>query len=421
MATYAYEAMNQAGQEVKDEVDAASSEDALSKIRALGYFPTRIREKGGKKKGPAAAAGGGVKKKGGGFSIGRIKTKTITQFTRQLSTLQDAGLPILRSLNILEQQQKPGLMKNILRGVCEDVEGGATLSESFAGYPKAFNRLYVNMVAAGETGGVLDVILQRLAEFMEKAERLKRRVVGAMIYPCVVIGFSVCIVSAIMIVVVPKFQEIFIDFDTVLPGVTLFLIDLSNWFVRGVPPGWAVVLFSPIAAFLLFKLIRQSKGGRYVLDVILLKMPILGSILEKTAVARFSRTLGTLINAGVPILEAINITKETSGNEVYARALESVHDGIREGDSFANPLRASRVCDGIVVNMIDVGEETGDLDKMLTKIADNYDEEVDTLVSGLVSLLEPIMVVVLGLIVGFIVIALFLPLVSLINSVSSGG
>ncbi len=416
MPTYAYEAMNQAGQEVKDEVEAASSEDALAKIRSLGYFPTRIREKGGKKKVATARA----KKKGTGFSIGGVKVKAITQFTRQLSTLQDAGLPILRSLRILEQQQKPGLMKNILRVVGEDVEGGSTLSEAFAKHPKAFDRLYVNMVAAGETGGVLDVILQRLAEFMEKAQRLKRRVIGAMIYPTVVISFAVGIVSAIMILVVPKFKEIFIDFDTTLPGVTVFLIKLSEWFVKGKPPGWAVILLSPVIFFLLFKLIRQSKGGRFVVDLILLKLPILGAILEKTAVARFSRTLGTLINAGVPILEAINITKETSGNEVYARALETVHDAIREGDSFANPLRAAKVCDGLVVNMIDVGEETGDLDKMLIKVADNYDEEVDTLVSGLVSLLEPIMVVVLGVIVGFIVIALFLPLVSLINSVSGG-
>ena len=418
MSTYIYEAMNQAGQEVKDELEAASSEDALAKIRNLGYFPTRIREKGGKKKAPTAP---GRKKRGGGsITIGGVSTKLITQFTRQLSTLQDAGLPILRSLSILEQQQRPGLLKNVLRGVCEDVEGGSTLSEAFAKHPKAFDRLYVNMVAAGETGGVLDVILLRLAEFMEKAQRLKRKVVGAMIYPICVISFAVLIVTGLMIVVVPKFEEIFKDFDATLPDATLLLIGISNWFVLGRPPGWAVVLLSPVLFFLFFKLLRQSKGGRYVLDVCTLKIPVLGKILEKTSVARFTRTLGTLVNAGVPILEAINITKETSGNEVYSRALETVHDAIREGDSFANPLRASKVCDGIVVNMIDVGEETGDLDKMLIKIADNYDDEVETLVAGLVSLLEPIIVVVLGVIVGFIVVALFLPLVSLIDSVSGG-
>jgi len=419
MPKYVYEAMNQAGQEVKDEIDAVSSEEALSKIRNLGFFPTRIREKGGKKK--AGAAPGKRKKSGGQITIGGVSLKAITQLTRQLSTLQDAGLPILRSLNILEQQQKPGLLKNVLRGVCEEVEGGSTLSEAFSKHPKAFDRLYVNMVAAGETGGVLDVILLRLADFMEKNQRLKRKVKGAMIYPTVVVLFSVSIVSGIMIFVVPKFEEIFIDFDTKLPEMTLLLIGISRWFLGGKPPGWAVLLLSPVGFFLFLKLLKQSKGGRYLVDMCSLKLPVMGKILQKTAVARFTRTLGTLVTAGVPILEAINITKETSGNEVYARALGTIHDAIREGDSFANPLRAAKVCDGIVVNMIDVGEETGDLDKMLIKIADNYDEEVETLVAGLVSLIEPLMVVFLGGIVGFIVIALFLPLVSLIQSVSGGG
>ncbi len=417
MPTFSFEAMNQAGEAVKDEVEAASSEDALARIRAMGYFPTRIRQKGGKKK---PAVGGGTKKKkaAGAGGFGGVSSKVITQFTRQLSTLQDAGLPILRSLRILEQQQKPGLMKNILRQVADDVEGGSTLSEAFAKHPKAFNRLYVNMVAAGETGGVLDVILLRLAEFMEKAQRLKRKVVGAMIYPIVVILFAVGIVSGIMITVVPKFKDIFIDFNVPLPGVTVLLISISDWFVKSY--GWAYVLLSPLGFILLLKLLKQAKGGRMVVDTVTLKLPILGQILEKTAVARFTRTLGTLINAGVPILEAINITKETAGNEVYAKALGNVHDRIREGDSFASPLRAAKVCDGIVVNMIDVGEETGELDKMLIKVADNYDEEVETLVGGLVSLLEPVMVVILGLMVGFIVVALFMPLVSLISSVSGG-
>ncbi len=422
MAKFVYEAMNQAGQEVKDEVEAPSSKDALAKIRNLGYFPTRIREKGGRK---AAAAGGapGKKKKSGGMtiSIGGVSTKLITQFTRQLSTLQDAGLPVLRSIHILGEQQKPGLMKNVLRGVGEDVEGGSTLSEAFAKHPKAFNRLYVNMIAAGETGGVLDVICQRLAEFMEKSQKLKRKVVGAMIYPITVVFFAVGIVTGIMIVVVPKFQEIFRDFGVDLPSPTQFLIGFSDWIVNGSPPGWTLILFSPVGFLIFYRLARQSRGGRFATDIAIMKMPVMGSIISKTAVARFTRTLGTLINAGVPILEAINITKETSGNEVLARALEHVHDSIREGDTFANPLRASKVVDSIVVNMIDVGEETGDLDTMLIKVADNYDDEVDTLVGSLFSLLEPILVITLGGIVGFIVVALFMPLVSLIESVSSGG
>jgi len=415
MPTFAYEAMNQAGQEVKDEIDAGSSEDALAKIRNLGYFPTRIREKGGSKQKSAA----GPKKKGTGFSIGKVKTKQITQITRQLSTLQDAGLPILRSLNILHEQQKPGLLKNILRAVAEDIEGGSTLSEACAKHPKAFNRLYCNMVAAGETGGVLDVILNRLAEFMEKAQKLKGKIVGAMIYPAVVVAFAGSIVIGIMIVVIPKFKDIFLDFDVTLPGVTLVLMGTSDWVVAGKPvPGWAVILFGPFVFMALMKLIRSSKGGRYVTDYIMMKIPILGSLVMKSSVARFTRTLGTLIAAGVPILEAINITRDTSGNEVYARALDKVHDAIREGESFATPLRSSNVVDGLVVNMIDVGEETGELDKMLLKIADNYEEEMDTAVASLVSLLEPVMVVCLGGLVGFIVVALFMPLVQLISSVS---
>lgn len=415
MPTFQYEAMNQAGQEVKDEVDAPSTEDALSKIRTLGYFPTRIREKGGKKKAAATK-----KKASMPFSIGGVARKKIVQFTRQLSTLQDAGLPILRSLRILEQQERPGLLKAIVRSVADEVEGGATLSEAMGKHPKAFDRLYSNMVAAGETGGVLDVILQRLAEFMEKAQSLKRKVRGAMIYPSVVISFAGCVVGFIMVKVVPKFEEIFAEFDTELPAVTKALISASAWVANGRPPGWAILLISPIGVLLIFKLLKQSKGGRYFLDRLYMAVPVLGALLRKSAIARFTRTLGTLIGAGVPILEAINITRDTSGNEVYARALAKVHDAIREGETFAAPLRAARVCDAIVVNMIDVGEETGDLDKMLMKIADNYDEEVNVAVSALISVLEPIMVVVLGGIVGFIIIALFMPLVSLIQAVSGG-
>jgi len=286
------------------------------------------------------------------------------------------------------------------------------------------------MVAAGEAGGVLDVILQRLADFMEKSQRLKRKVVGAMIYPVMVIFFAVMIVTGIMIFVIPRFREIFKDFDADLPQLTITLIAISNWFVglnevsentfEETFPGWIIVLLSPGAIYLTILLLKQSQAGRYILDVTKLNIPILGGILSKTAVARFTRTLGTLINAGVPILEAITITKETAGNEVFARALGAIHDSIREGESFANPLRASKVVDGIVVNMVDVGEETGDLDKMLIKVADNYDDEVETMVGGLVSVLEPVMVVVLGGIVLFIVLALFLPLVNLINAVSGG-
>ncbi len=424
MPLYQYEAMNAAGQEDKGEIDAISTEEAIAKIREQGLFPTKVKEKSGKRK-AGGAAGRKDKKAAGAAGFGKVSTKKITQFTRQLATLQDAGLPVLRSLKVLEQQQKPGLLRVVIHEVSEDVEGGATLSEAMGRHPKAFDHLYVKMVAAGEAGGVLETILERLAEFMEQAQKLKRKVIGAMIYPAAVISFSAGIIVFIMVVVVPKFKTIFADFGTTLPKPTQMLIATSNWFARGTTadeggsiPGWAIVMFSPLAIWLIMKLIRQSEAGRFIVDLVKMKIPIFGNIMQKTSVARFARTLATLINAGVPILEAINITKDTTGNEVFARALSNVHDSIREGETFAEPLRAAKVVDSLVVNMVDVGEETGELDKMLFKVADNYDEEVDTLVSSLVSLLEPVMVIFLGLIVGSIVVALFMPLVKLIGSVS---
>jgi type IV pilus assembly protein PilC len=416
MPTFTFEAMNTSGQEVKDVIEAGSHEEAIAKIRGKGYFPTKVREKAAKKKVGKKDAGPAAAKRKMPISIGGVPRKQLVGFTRQLSTLQDAGLPILRSLQILEEQQKPGLLKAIVGGVAEEVEGGGTLSDAMGKYPKAYDKLYVNMVNAGELGGVLDLILARLADFMEKAARLKKKVIGAMIYPAVVITIAVGIVSAIMIFVIPQFKKIFTDFKTELPGVTKALLAISNWFA--VDYGWAYVLFSPIIIFVTLRLIRLSEGGKYATDLMLIKIPILGSIVSKSSIARFTRTLGTLISAGVPILDALNITKETCGNEVFSRALGKVHDAIREGESMADPLRATKVCDAIVVNMIDVGEETGDLDKMLMKIADNYDNDVDVLVGSLVSILEPVMVVILGVIVGFIVVALFAPMVTLISAVS---
>jgi type IV pilus assembly protein PilC len=418
MPTFIYQALNSAGQEVKDTVEAPTKEDAVAQIRSIGYFPTKIKEKDARKRALAKKAAT-KKKKAAGTGFGGVAINKLTAFTRQLSTLQDAGLPILRSIRILEQQQKPGMLKSCLKEVGEDVESGMTLSEAMARHPKAFNRLYTNMVAAGEAGGVLDIILQRLAEFMEKAQKLKAKIKGAMIYPAVVVTIAATIVTFIMVMVVPKFKEIFADFDSKLPEVTMFLINVSSWFATGTPPGWLVVILVPFIAWAILKMIRISQIGRYILDVVLLRLPVAGAIAGKSGIARFCRTLGTLISAGVPILDAIKITRETTSNEVYRNMLARVHESIREGDSFANPLRASRTVDSIVVNMVDVGEETGELDKMLTKVADNYDDEVDTLVASLVSLLEPIMVVVLGLIVGFIVIALFMPMVTLITNLSS--
>ena len=430
MPVFQYEALNAAGQSVKSEVDAQSSDEAISKIRSQGYFPMKIKEKAVKKGKTGAASGGasdatstttdGKKKpKSMNINFGGVSLKLITQFTRQLSTLQDAGLPILRSLKILHQQQRPGLMRDTLDGITSDVEGGTTLSEAMARHPKVFDKLYCNMVQAGETGGVLDVILQRLADFMEKAQKLKRRIKGAMIYPTVVMSAAVLMVTGIMYFVIPKFQKLFAAFKTGLPAITLFLIHTSHWIAAEY--GWAEIVATPFVIWLLLKIIGKSKPGKYALDFLKMKIPVMGQIVSKGTIARLTRTLGTLLSAGVPILEAISITRDTCGNMVFERALQKVHDAIREGEGFATPLRNARVCDAIVVNMIDVGEETGDLDKMLMKIADNYDEEVDVLVGSLVSLLEPIMIVGLGGVVGTIVVAVFLPYIKLLSTIGGGG
>jgi type IV pilus assembly protein PilC len=411
--------MDTAGAEVKDSVEAANEEEAQQKIRQLGYFATKIKEvaaKGGK----AAKGKGKGKKKGGKraktFVIGGVNQKQLVTFTRQFSTLQDAGLPVLRSLKILEHQMKPSALKNALIDVVDDVESGATLSEAFGKHPKCFDRLYVNMVKAGEAGGALEVILKRLADFKEKAQSLKRRITGAMVYPCVVISVAVIILTFIMIFIIPKFEKIFSDFKLKLPFLTNAMMETSRWTVKY----WYVIPLVPVGIWLTLKLIRLHKTGEYALDMIKLCVPVSGSIVEKSVVARTMRTLGTLITSGVPILEALAIVRETCMNSVFESCYQRVYDSIREGNTIAEPLKESRLVDEMVVNMISVGEETGDLDSMLNKVADVYDEEVDVLVESLISLLEPIMIVILGLIVGAIVIAMFMPMLGLLEGLGGG-
>ena len=412
MPTYQYEAMDHTGREVKDSIDASTQEEAQQLIRQKGFFVTKIAEKAKKTRKSAAKKGGRRKKKA--FTIGKISTKQLCTFTRQLSTLQDAGLPILRSLKILEGQCKPGVLKNSLGDVVEDIESGQTLSEAFAKHPKAFDRLYCNMIKAGEAGGALEAILQRLADFKEKAQSLKRKIKGAMVYPIVVILVACTIVGFILYYIIPKFESIFDDFGVPLPRMTIMLIEASHFLIKY----FYVVFLTPLLIWIFIKLLYRNKTGAYVCDRILLMIPVMGTIAEKSTVARTMRTLGTLVQSGVPILESLNIVKETAGNAVFERAFTRIYESIREGETIAQPLREARIVDDIVVNMIDVGEETGELDTMLNKIADNYDEEVEVAVESLVSLLEPIMIVILGGIVGFIVIALFLPLITLITKLS---
>ena len=416
MPTYQYEAMDDTGLEISETVEAPSEVEAQQLIKDKGFYVTKIQEKGRTKKagGKAAKRKRAPKKKGKTFSIGGVRSKQLCTFTRQLSTLQDAGLPILRSLRILEGQSRPGPLKNSLMGVIEDIESGNTLSEAMAKQPKAFDGLYVNMVKAGEAGGALEVILQRLAEFKERSQSLKRKVMGAMLYPCAVVTVATCIVGFIMYYIIPKFKKIFEDFGVELPAMTIALITVSDWVVK-----WFYLIpLIPVAIYLVIKIIKKNKTGEYIVDKIALKIPLLGQIISKSTVARTSRTLGTLISSGVPILEGLIIARDTSGNAVFRRAYDHIYSAIREGESMAIPLKEARICDDMVVNMVDVGEETGALDVMLYKVADVYDEEVGVLVDALVNLLEPLMVVVLGLIVGFIVIALFMPLVELLNSLS---
>ncbi|MBM4098186.1 MAG: type II secretion system F family protein [Planctomycetes bacterium] len=408
MPTYKYEAMDTGGSEVKDSIEAATEEEAQQKIRQLGYFVTKLTEVSGAKKGKKK----GKKKKG--FSFGGVSSKALCTFTRQFSTLQDAGLPILRSLRILEQQMKGGVLKNAIGDVVEDVESGSSLSEAFGKHPRCFDRLYVNMVKAGEAGGALEVILQRLADFKEKAQTLQKRITGAMVYPAVVISVAVAILSFIMLYIIPKFEKIFRDFGMKLPDLTQFLMNTSQWFGKY----WYILPLFPMGFYLTIKLLRMNKAAGYVLDRMMLYIPIIGTLIEKTTIARTMRTLGTLISSGVPILEALAIVRETCTNQVFERMYQRVYESIREGDTIVQPLRESKMVDDIVTNMIDVGEETGDLDSMLYKIADIYDEEVNIVVESLLSLLEPIMIVVLGGIVGTIVIALFMPMLSLLDKLS---
>jgi len=367
--------------------------------------------------GRKAASGGGAAPSAKKLGRARVSTKALTSFTTQLSTLQDAGLPIVRSLKILEGQMERGPFKAVIGSVTEEVEGGSPLSEAMGRHPTVFDGLYTNMVKAGEAGGVLDVILSRLAGFMEKSERLKKRIKGAMIYPTVVFTVTMAILMLIMIFVVPKFEQVFKQMPQLgeLPGLTQALQAFSNFLTEQ----WYVVLGIIILFVVLWKLFKATEVGRRVIDRMKLRIPIVGPLVRKIIVARFSRTFGTLIASGVPILESLDICQHTAGNVVMEEALAGVQESISEGGTIAEPLGESGIFDDIVVNMIDVGEETGELDKMLIRVADNYDDEVDVAVGGLVSVIEPVLIVFMGGAVFLIVLGLFLPLLKLIQNLEN--
>jgi type IV pilus assembly protein PilC len=432
MPKFNYVALDAKGKEVTGVVDTESTTTAVSRIREMGYFPTNITEAGKEKDKdkkaaaptPERAAAGPVAakpaaKKGMSMELkipgmgGKVKPKILTTFTRQLATLIDAGLPLLRGLNVLQKGEKNATLKKTLGKLAEAVEGGSTFSEALAQHPKIFTKLYVNMVRAGEAGGVLDVTLNRLADFQEKAQKIKNKVVSAMVYPSVVIFVALSIVSFLMIVIVPKFQEIFRDLlgGQELPPLTKAVMAVSNI----VKNQFWVVGIGAVALIVAIKVIGKTTKGRYMLDMLKLNSPVFGQLLRKVGIARFTRTLGTLIASGVPILQALNIVRDTAGNAVLAKAVSQVHDAVKEGERIIQPLEASKVFPPMVVSMVDVGEETGALPDMLMKIADVYDDEVDNAVAALTSLLEPIMIVFLAVIVGTIVIAMFLPLITVIG------
>ena len=413
MPIFKYEAVDSKGTLVKDKVEASSTEEAIEKIHSKNYYPTRVRQLKGRDK---STAGSGKKRKGKldiGISISKVKAKQLNLFTRQLSTLQDAGIPIVQSITILESQTKKGIFKKILGEIVTEIQGGDSLSVAMSKHPKAFDKLYVNIINAGEIGGALDIVLERLAIYREKTQKLKQKIIGSMTYPVAVIVIALAIVSGIIMFIIPKFAIMFEEMDLSLPLITLALVNLSNFMVAY----WYTIFGIPFAIFALYKLIRKIKKCKLIIDRLKFKIPIFGGIINKSVVSKFTRTLATLISSGVPILEALNNVKEITGNVAMTEAVEHMHDSIREGESIAKPLREAKICDGIVVNMVEIGEQSGELEKMLTKVAENYDDEIDAAVEAMVSLIEPVMIVFLGGAVGTIVIALFMPLIKLMQSI----
>ena len=419
MPKFTYTAIDSNGKQKTGSLNAGSEEEARSKLNSMGLMPTTVAEGSAKstdaktKEKPAKAK----KKSSAGLSFGKVaKQAELTTFTRQLATLLQAGLPLLRALEVMIRQERNPRFKSVMEQIADQVKSGNSFSDGLSQHPKVFDRLYINMIKAGEAGGVLDVVLSRLAGFMEKAEKTKKKVQSAMVYPIVVVSVAVAIVALLMVVVVPKFQSIFDDMleGKALPAPTQLVINISNFAKDNI--------FLSIALLVLFvfgfKLLGKTAIGAKVFNWSSINFPKVGDLVRKVNIARITRTFGTLLSSGVPILEAINITKDITGNSFFSGALTRVHDSVRDGEPLARQMDRENVFPNMVTSMIDVGEETGDLATMLNRVADNYDEDVDNAVAGITSIIEPIMIVFLALVVGFIVIALFLPIVEIIKQLS---
>lgn len=422
MANFQYTALDDKGEQTSGTVTAGTEAEALGQLRSQGLYPTQVVEEG---KGKISAPKKSAKKKRsvvGGKAGGRIKPKALMIFTRQLATLIDAGLPLLRGLSVLAKQEPNPVLKGTINALADSVQGGSTFSESLSQHPRIFNKLYVNMVKAGELGGVLEVVLTRLAEYQEKAHKLKNKIVAAMVYPVIVMFIAVAILTFLMLFIVPKFKDMFAEMgDAQLPTISKVVFGFSEFMLNRsfILPNSVWLLFGAVGIWLIMQTWARTKGGRRFLDQLKLSIPLFGDIQRKSAIARFSRTLGTLVTSGVPILQALNITRDTAGNVIVSEAISQVHESVKEGESIVQPLQASSVFPSMVISMVDVGEETGQLPEMLLKIADVYDDEVDNAVTALTSIIEPIMIVFLALVVGSIVFALFLPLIKIIQNMQN--
>ncbi len=413
------------GKDKKGSIDSASAEQAAIDLKAMGLLPTSITLAGAAAKQPSKSGAKGTettaapKAKGKGFTFGKvINNQGLALFTRQLSTLVNAGMPILRSLETLARQERNLPFKAVLEQVAESIRSGGTFSDGLLQHPKVFDRLYVNMVKAGEAGGVLGTVLDRLAKFMEKAEKIKGKVKAAMTYPVIIMVVAVLIVSALMVFVIPKFEEIFASLlkGASLPPLTQFVLAVSNFMKNNI----LITIGLCFGGYFAFKAFRNTPKGTRIIDYIQINVPAFGPLFLKASVGRFTRTFGTLLSSGVPILQALTITSDTSGNVHIAEALKAVHDRVKEGEGVGKPLEATGIFPTMVTSMVEVGEETGALPDMLTRIADTYDDEVDNAVTSITSIIEPIMIVFMAVVVGTIVIALFLPLVKIIQTLSSG-
>lgn len=418
MPHFTYTAVDSKGKEQKGRLEADSRDDAASKLKSRGLYPSQLDEAGGGSRQKSGKSRKPNRKYGGGMNITigtpKLKQKALTAFTRQLATLLEAGLPLVRALRTLERQARDIGEKTIISEVADAVEGGMTFSEALSQHGKSFDKLYVNMIRAGEASGALEQVLSRLAEYMEKAARLKAKVKSALVYPVVVLVIALTITSGLMIFIVPKFAVMFDEMlaGEPLPALTNIVIGISDFMLH---QAW-VGLIGGIVLFIAFRFFKKTQFGSYFIDLVLMKTPPINQLVVKSSVARFCSTLGTLMSSGVSVLNALQIVRDTSGNQCVARAVQVVHDAVKEGEGMAKPLESTNVFPMMVVSMIEVGEETGALPEMLSRVAKVYEEEVDMAVEALTSLIEPIMIVVLGVLIGGIVLAMFMPLIKLIDT-----